>query len=38
MWATQRIWMMLIRVDDKECPNQGRHELCLRKREEGHQR
>jgi hypothetical protein len=35
---TWSIWMMSTRVDDKECPNQGRHGLCLPKREEGHQR
>jgi hypothetical protein len=38
LWDTRSIWMMSTRVDDKECPNQGRHGLHLPKREEGHQR
>ena len=37
LWDTQSIWMMSTGVDDKECPNQGRHGLRLpKKREEGH--
>jgi hypothetical protein len=38
LWDTQSIWMMSTGVDDKECPNQGRHGLRLPKREEGRQR
>jgi hypothetical protein len=38
LWDTQSIWMMSIAVDDKECPNQGRHGLHFaKKREEGRQ-
>jgi hypothetical protein len=37
-WDTQSIWTMSTRVDDKGCPNQGRHGLRLPKREEGRQR
>jgi hypothetical protein len=32
MWDTWSIWMMSIGVDDKECPNQGQHGLCLPKK------
>jgi hypothetical protein len=27
LWDTRSIWTMSTRVDDKECPNQGRHGL-----------
>jgi hypothetical protein len=29
LWDTQSIWMMSRGVDDKECPNQGRHGLSF---------
>jgi hypothetical protein len=32
LWDTQSIWTMSTRVDDKGCPNQGRHGLCLPKK------
>jgi hypothetical protein len=32
LWDTQSIWMMSRGVDDKECPNQGRHGLRLPKK------
>jgi hypothetical protein len=32
LWDTQSIWTMSRGVDDKECPNQGRHGLHLPRR------
>jgi hypothetical protein len=38
LWDTRSIWTVSTWVDDKECPNQGRHGLHLPTREEGRQR
>jgi hypothetical protein len=32
LWDTRSIWTMPIGVDDKECPNQGRHGLHFPKK------
>ena len=32
LWDTRSIWTMSTGVDDKECPNQGRHGLRLPKK------
>jgi hypothetical protein len=32
LWDTRSIWTMSTWVDDKECPNQGRHGLHLPKK------